>query len=99
MKECASPAMRNTVSISGREAAIHEGHLQFVLVVGNGADAAHDDTGSALGCVVHQQAVEGNYFGIGDALDHFLQHFDAFFDAEERLLFVVAQDGDDELVE
>jgi len=83
----------------GREASIHERHLEFVLVVGDGANATHDDAGSALGRVADQQAVERNYFDIGAAVHHFVEHFDALFDSEKRLLFVVAQDSDDELVE
>ena len=42
----------------GREPAIHESHLQFVLVVGDGANAADNDAGAALGRVAHQQSVE-----------------------------------------
>lgn len=83
----------------GREPAIHEGHLEFVFVVGDGANAADDDAGSALGRIAHEQAIEGDHFDIGQAVDHFGEHVDALFDGEEGLLFVVAENGDDEPVE
>ena len=51
----------------GPKAAIHERHLQFVFVIRDGADAAQDDAGAALGRVVHQQAVEGADLDVGEA--------------------------------
>src|SRR6202158_4953656 len=40
------------------EFAIHQRHLQFVLVIGNGANAAEDHPGVALAGVVGQQTVK-----------------------------------------
>ncbi len=36
---------------------------------------------------------------MGRSRDHFLQHLDALFHAEQRPLFVVAENGDDQAVE
>jgi len=80
----------------GVELAVHHGHGELVLVVGDGANAAQDGLGVLGVTEVDEQAVEG---GDGDVLeagggDGFGDHLHALFDGEERGAFVgVAQDA------
>src|SRR6266478_585238 len=56
------------------EFAIHQGHLQFVLVVGDGANAAQDHPGVALARIVNEQPVEDFDFDAGPLPGYFAQH-------------------------
>src|SRR5271168_2079934 len=67
---------------SGLQAAIHEGHLQFVFVVGDGADAAEDHAGVSLQGVVGEETVEGIDFDVFEGADSFGQHFHALLDGK-----------------
>ena len=58
MYECASPAIRNMVSISGLQTAVHERHLPFVLIVRDGANPANNQAGVPARSVIHQQSLE-----------------------------------------
>ena len=82
----------------GAEAAIHKGHLEFVFVVGDGADAADDEAGAAAGGVVGEQAVEGLDADVFAAGEGFADHFGALVDGEKRGFGFVSQDGNDEVV-
>src|SRR5262249_53895171 len=78
--------------------AVHQRHLQLVLVVADGAYAAQHRFGFLLHGVVHQQAFEGVDAHVLVALDHLFEHLPAFDDGEQRVLLNVAQNGHDELV-
>ena len=99
MKEYASLAIMNTVSISGLQPPVHERHLQFVFVIRNRANAAQQHGGRARGRVIHQKPVEGIHLHVGVNVHHFAKHLDALFHGEERLLGVVPQDRNDQPVE
>ena len=80
------------------EAAVHEGHLELVLVVGDGADAAQDG-GAAEGAgeVDHEPVKSGD----GDVVEGgggFAEHLGALFDGEEGIFDRVDEDGDGEVL-
>jgi hypothetical protein len=84
----------------GVELAVHHGHLELVLVVGDGADAAEDGGCALLAGEVDQEAVEGGDGDVADGGDGFGDHLETLGDGEERGAFLgVAEDGDDELVD
>jgi hypothetical protein len=83
----------------GPQPAIHQRHLEFVFVVRDGANTSQNDACAALGHIVHEQAAEGSHFDVRKIDGHFPQHFDSFFQTEERPLFIVAEDGDDQAIE
>src|ERR1700733_10123177 len=53
---------------TGLKAAVHHGHLQFVLVVGDGADAAEEHARFHAPRVFHEQTIEGIHFHVGEGL-------------------------------
>src|SRR6202522_893971 len=77
--------------------AIHHGHLQFVFVIGDGADAADDDGGAFSAGVVHQKAVENVNLHVVPFEGRGLKHLDAFLFGEQRIFFEVVGDGDNQL--
>ena len=81
MNEYASSAIMNTVSICGLQPAVHQRHLQFVLVIRNGPDAAQQNGSRARGGVIHQQPVERIDFHVGVNVHHLAKHFGALFHA------------------
>ena len=85
--------------MSGPQPPVHERHLQFVLVIRDGPDAAQQNGGPVRGRVIHQQPVEGIHPHVGVAAQHLAKHLDALFDGEQRLLVLVPQYGDDQAVE
>src|SRR5581483_5442278 len=74
------------------ELAVHQGHLQLVFVIADGANAAENDRGIHLLGVFHQQALEGVHPHVVVVCGSFLQHVAAFRQREERVLFRVTQD-------
>ena len=46
--------------------------------------------------IIDEKAVERSYFHVRVRLDDFLDHLDALFDGEKRLLRIVFQDGYDQ---
>jgi hypothetical protein len=84
----------------GTQAAIHEGYLEFVLVVGNGPDAA-EENGSVPGRgIFDEQTIEKIHFDVGKIGRNDLgEHIHAFLDRKKGLFRVVPEDGDDEAVE
>ena len=52
--------MRKTVSTVAAQLAVHERHLELVLEVRDGADAAHDAVGALARDEVDGEAVEGH---------------------------------------
>ena len=83
----------------GLETAVHERHLEFVFVVGDGADAAEDDLGVAAADIVDEQAVEEIDFDVGPFAGDLAEHFRALGSGEERGFVEVLEDGDDEAFE
>src|SRR5688572_29146908 len=85
------------------EPPVHEGHLQLVLVVRDGADAAHDGVRLLLDRVLDEQPLKEIDAQAAPAgrrlLQHILEHLAPLVDGEERPLFRVDEDGDDDLVE
>ena len=79
--------------------AVHERHLQLVLIIRDRPDAAQQNRGRARGRIIHQQPVEGIHLHVGIDADHFAQHFHALLDGEERLLALVPQNRNDQPVE
>lgn len=85
------------------KSAVHERHLQLVLVIGDGADAAHDGVSLLLDGVLHQEPLEAIDRQAArarlDAAERVAQNRLPLFDREQRLLLRVDDDGDDDLVE
>src|SRR5216683_1383021 len=83
--------------------AIHERHLQFIFVVGNGPDTADYRVCLLRDSVVNQQTLEGIDANVTttsvDLLQHLSEHVAAFFDAKKRLLFRIDENSNDYLVE
>jgi len=75
----------------GAELAVHERHLQFVFVVGDGADAADDDFGVQAAHEVDEEAVEGVHFDAGDAVRAAEDELHPLRDGEQRRLPFVLQ--------
>src|SRR5262249_47525657 len=65
---------------------------------GDGADAADDQMGAAGGGVVDQQAFERSDFDVGIGAHHFAEHLRSFFDAEQRILGLIAEYSDNEML-
>src|ERR1700721_76918 len=82
-----------------REAAVHERHLEFVLVVGDGSDATQNSRGADGPGEVHHEAVEGGHRDIVQRARGPLQHFYAFRDREERILDGVVEHSYYEVLE
>ena len=83
----------------GRKAAVHEGHLELVFVVADGADAADYGVGTLFAGEVDEQAFEGGDGDVGEFRDAFREHGDALFHGEEGIFLGIAEDGDDEVIE
>lgn len=80
------------------QAAIHQCHLQLVLIIRDGPNAADDDGGAALRRKIDQQSIERGDLDVGDVFDHLLHHGDALVDAEQRLFLFVAEDRDQQAI-
>src|SRR5215467_7331416 len=85
------------------ESAVHQRHLKFVLVVGDGAYAAHDYICLLGHRVFDEQSAERIDFdgatSFVDTLDDFVEHLLPLVDSEERSLIRIYEDADDYLVE
>src|SRR5262249_33953516 len=85
------------------EPPIHERHLKLILVIRDGADTPQDHVGLLGHGVFHEQSTEriNAQFtaSVVDELQHFGEHPAAFFDAEERLLLRVNENGDNNFIE
>jgi len=81
------------------EFAVHQRHLEFVFVIGDGSDAAEDYGGVALAGVVDEQALEDVDFDARELPGDFAQHFDTLGDREERLFVHVLEYRDDDAIE
>ena len=75
----------------GLELSVHHGHLQLEFVIGHGANAAKEYVSLARPGIVDQKPVEAIDIHIGKRSGDLAQHFGAFGEGEERLLFGVAK--------
>lgn len=82
----------------GIDAAIHAGHLELVLEVRHGTQAAHDDLGATFTHKTHEQTVEADNFQVGQITDHFPRHLDPLTQAEKRLLGRAFGNGQDQVI-
>src|SRR5579883_2422336 len=73
----------------GFKFAIHQRHLEFVLIVRKGADAAQNGARLFLAGIIHQEPAESIHGDVGDLLGCSLQHVDALIDGEKRFLFTI----------
>jgi len=83
----------------GQQVAVHAGHLEFVLEVGHGAQAAHDDGGVLFAHKVLQQARKAPDLHVGVVAQDFFGDFHALVDGEEGFFVAAVRDADDDLVE
>src|SRR5512146_2199146 len=79
--------------------AIHQGHLELVLVIGDGANAAKDRRCSLTAREVDHETVKCGDGNIVERRRCFCQHLHALFHGEERILHRIDEDGDGELTE
>src|SRR5271157_2892697 len=79
------------------ELAVHDGHLKFVLIVGEGANAAQYNPCLLLLGVIYEQTSEGLHRDIGHFARSFLEHLATFPDREKRRLVLVRQNRDNQL--
>jgi len=75
----------------GGETAVHQRHLELVLVVGDGADAAQDGHGADLAGEIHHEPVECGYRDVSQVTRRFVQHLRPLGDGEERVLDGIAE--------
>lgn len=78
--------------------AVQQRHLQFRLVIGDGANPSQNDIGAALAGVVDEQSIERIHFHVAEFRGRFPQHFLALLHAEQRLLLAVSENRDNEMV-
>src|SRR5260221_3375186 len=81
------------------EFAVHQRHLQLVLVIRDGANPAQDYTCAALPRVVRQEALENVHFYARPMLGHLAQHLHALAHAEKRLLLGILEHRHNDEVE
>src|SRR5437764_12093358 len=89
--------------LDGRpELPVHERHLELVLEVRDGADAAHDAVGALAGDQVDEEPVERDDAQVrahAEVRRRLVDHLEALLHGEERLLRGIGHDGHDDLVE
>jgi hypothetical protein len=76
-----------------RELPVHERHLEFVLEVRYGPQAADDGVGPVLPGELDKQAAEGFDLHLLLVIEDFMDHGQSFFGREQRVLFGIFQDG------
>ena len=85
------------------EVTVHVGHLKLVLEVRDGAQATQDDARAATLGVAHQETIEAVDFDAVGVDAHLFRgladHLHSLGHAEQWLLLVVVQHGDDDLLE
>jgi hypothetical protein len=80
------------------ELAVHQRHLELVLEVRHGPEAAHHHPRPGLPREIHQQPVEGLDRHRGVAAERGPEEREPLVDAEERLLGGIEGDGHDQAV-
>jgi hypothetical protein len=83
----------------GPELAVHQRHLELVLEIRHGADAAHDAVGALAGHQIDQEAVERDDPEIAEVRGRLVDHLQPLLHREERCLGGVGDDRHDQLVE
>ena len=78
---------------------IHESHLELELEIGDGAKSAHDHLRAAPRHVVDEQTFEGVDLDVRLVAEHGAGDLDALVHREERCLFRVDENRDDDAVE
>lgn len=79
------------------EALIHRRHLELILEIRDGAQAAYDDAGIQFLGEMHQQAGKRPHLDVGVEPRHLgLEHLDPLGGREQRTLVVVLGDADDQ---
>jgi hypothetical protein len=81
------------------ETPVHQGHLELIFVVGDGADATQDGRGPALASEIDHQPFEGGDGDIAQLTSRFLEHLDPLVDSEERVFDRVIEDSDGKMLE
>ena len=89
----------NMVSMEDSILPVHQGHLEFIFVIGDGPDAADDDPGTLLDRITHQEAVERIDLDIFPCAGDLPQHRLSFLGAEKGFLLQVLQNRHDHRVE
>src|SRR2546421_6431430 len=74
--------------------AVHQSHLQFVLIIGDGANTAQNHAGATLPRIVHQQSIKYVDFHTAPGAGDLAKHLDAFRNGKQRSLVGVAQHAD-----
>src|ERR1035438_6327321 len=81
------------------EFAVHQRHLEFVLIVAKGANAAQDDPRLDAQRVVHGETVKSVHRHVVKVRSHSLQHLATIGDAEQRVFLGIPKNGNHQLVE
>jgi hypothetical protein len=81
-----------------RQPPVHHRHLQLVLEVRQRAEAPQDEGRLPPARVVHEEAVEAVHGDVRPRRDGLAQERQTLLDREHRLLVLVPEDRDDELV-
>ncbi len=68
----------------GVQVAVHHGHLELVLVVRHGANAAENSGSAPLPGKIDKQAVKGGDGDVAEGRGDFRQHFRALFRCKQR---------------
>ena len=74
--------------------AVHAGHLELVLEVGNGAQSAHDDAPVLFTHEILQQPGETAHADVRIVTQDFARDLDAFLDGKEGLLSAAVRNAD-----
>src|SRR5680860_1109982 len=80
------------------DAVVHLRHLQLVLEVADGAQSLDDDANVVSATEVHQQPGEGLHGDVAQMSGDLLQQRDPLADGKHRLLALVLEATDDEMV-
>ena len=78
---------------------VHQRHLELVLEVRDGTQAADQRLRAFAPRVVDEQSIEGVHLDVVPVAEHLADHRHALVDREERRLVGVDEDGDDNPIE
>jgi hypothetical protein len=81
------------------EGFVHEGHLEFVFEVCDGAETADDHASAGGGGEVDEEPFEGSDLDVREGGDALADEGDPVFGGEEGVFGVVVSDGDEDVVE
>ena len=89
---------RHEQGVHAGQAAVHLGHLQFVVEVADGPQTLDDHRDLVGAAVVHDQALERVDPNVAVRRGHLGEHLAAFLDGEQARLRLVHEHRDDYLV-